>query len=348
MNRDIKFMNRCIELAASGLGFTAPNPLVGCVITHENEIIGEGYHHKFGKPHAEVNAINSVKTKKLLKNSTLYVTLEPCSHFGKTPPCADLIVKMGIPRVIIASKDPFRQVAGKGIEILKNAGVEVETGILKDEYEWLNRRYFTFYKKQRPYVILKWAQSSDGFIDIKRTADTPKIIWITNETCRTLVHKWRSEEQAILIGTETVLNDNPELTVRRWNGKNPLRIVIDRNLTLLKKLKVFNDKAQTLVFTETDKSSIQNNIEYRTILFDDMLLKNILKELYKRNIQSIIIEGGAYTLNSFIRKNLWDEARVFTGDVVFSKGLHAPKMYITAHSTEMIFKNKMDIYYNIL
>jgi len=163
-----------------------------------------------------------------------------------------------------------------------------------------------------------------------------------------LVHKWRSEEQAILIGTETVLNDNPELTVRRWNGKNPLRIVIDRNLTLLKKLKVFNDKAQTLVFTETDKSSIQNNIEYRTILFDDMLLKNILKELYKRNIQSIIIEGGAYTLNSFIRKNLWDEARVFTGDVVFSKGLHAPKMYITAHSTEMIFKNKMDIYYNIL
>jgi len=348
MNRDIKFMNRCIELAASGLGFTAPNPLVGCVITHENEIIGEGYHHKFGKPHAEVNAINSVKTKKLLKNSTLYVTLEPCSHFGKTPPCADLIVKMGIPRVIIASKDPFRQVAGKGIEILKNAGVEVETGILKDEYEWLNRRYFTFYKKQRPYVILKWAQSSDGFIDIKRTADTPKITWITNETCRTLVHKWRSEEQAILIGTETVLNDNPELTVRRWNGKNPLRIVIDRNLTLLKKLKVFNDKAQTLVFTETDKSSIQNNIEYRTILFDDMLLKNILKELYKRNIQSIIFEGGAYTLNSFIRKNLWDEARVFTGDVVFSKGLHAPKMYITAHSTEMIFKNKMDIYYNIL
>ena len=160
MNRDIKFMNRCIELAASGLGFTAPNPLVGCVITHENEIIGEGYHHKFGKPHAEVNAINSVKTKKLLKNSTLYVTLEPCSHFGKTPPCADLIVKMGIPRVIIASKDPFRQVAGKGIEILKNAGVEVETGILKDEYEWLNRRYFTFYKKQRPYVILKSEISS--------------------------------------------------------------------------------------------------------------------------------------------------------------------------------------------
>jgi diaminohydroxyphosphoribosylaminopyrimidine deaminase/5-amino-6-(5-phosphoribosylamino)uracil reductase len=348
MNIDQKFMQRCIELAEMGLGYTAPNPLVGCVIVHENKIIGEGFHQKFGGPHAEVNAINSVKNKELLKNSTLYVTLEPCSHFGKTPPCANLIVKMGIPRVVIASKDPFPKVAGKGIEILKNTGIDVKTGVLKEKYEFVNRRFFTFFKKHRPYIILKWAQTKDGFIDVERIDDNPKITWITNEACRTLVHKWRSEEQAILIGTNTAINDNPELTVRSWKGKNPLRIVIDKNNCLPKTLKIFNDKAQTLIITEKyqEKKSI-TNIETFIIPFNENIIEDILNELYNRNIQSLIIEGGAKTLYAFICKNLWDEARVFTGDVTFGKGLPAPVINKEPMSYEMILESKLEVYKNI-
>lgn len=341
-------MQRCIELAEMGLGNTAPNPLVGCVIVHEHKIIGEGFHQQFGGPHAEVNAINSVKNKELLKNSTLYVTLEPCSHYGKTPPCADLIVKMGIPRVVISAEDPFPKVAGKGIEILKNAGINVQTGVLKEEYEFVNRRFFTFLKKQRPYIILKWAQTKDGFIDVERTDEKPKITWITNDTCRTLVHKWRSEEQAILIGTNTAINDNPELTVRSWTGKNPLRIVIDQNNILSKNLKVFNNKAQTLIITEniqTNKS--EKNIENVRMSFNENLVESILNELYKRNIQSVIIEGGAQTLNTFICKNIWDEARVFTGDITFGKGLSAPILNKEPISTEMILESKLQVYKNI-
>ncbi len=341
-------MKRCIELAEMGLGQTAPNPLVGCVIIHENKIIGEGFHQQFGEAHAEVNAINSIKNKELLNNSTLYVTLEPCSHFGKTPPCADLIVKSGIPRVVIASQDPFPKVAGKGIEILKNAGIDVQVGVLQKEYEFVNRRFFTFFKKQRPYIILKWAQTKDGFIDVERTDDSPKITWITNETCRTLVHKWRSEEQAILIGTNTAINDNPELTVRSWEGKNPLRIVIDQNNCLPKNLNVFNEKAHTLIITEkSPEIKHTNNIELVTIAFSENLIEDILNELYKRNVQSVIIEGGAQTLNTFINKNIWDEARVFTGDITFGKGLAAPIINKEPISSEMILESKLEIYKKI-
>ncbi len=320
-------MFRCIELAKLGLGNTSPNPIVGCVITHNNKVIGEGYHQKCGEAHAEVNAINAVKNKELLKNSTLYVTLEPCSHFGKTPPCADLIVKTGIPRVIISCNDPNPQVSGKGINMLRNAGIEVKTGILKDEYEWENRRFFTFHNKKRPYIILKWAKTKDGFIDVKRNNNVPNINWITNETCRTLVHKWRTEEQAILIGTKTAINDNPELTARCYNGKNPLRIVIDRNLSLPLNLKVFNKNAETIIITEiTNYSNTVDNIKYCSLNFAQNFEENLLNELYKLNIQSVIIEGGLFTLNSFINKNLWDEARIFTGNIKFEKGLKAPKI----------------------
>lgn len=348
MNYDQKFMFRCIELAELGLGNTSPNPIVGCVITHNNKIIGEGYHQKYGEAHAEVNAINSVKNKKLLKDSTLYVTLEPCSHFGKTPPCADLIVKTGIPRVVISCNDPNSQVSGKGIEILKKAGIDVKTGILKNEYEWLNRRFFTFHNKKRPYIILKWAKTKDGFIDVIRNNKSPNINWITNETCRTLVHKWRTEEQAILIGTKTAINDNPELTARSYFGKNPLRVVIDRNLSLPLNLKVFNKNAKTLIITEkTNYPNLDNHISFCTINFDNYFEENLLNELYKLNIQSVIIEGGLFTLNSFINKKLWDDARIFTGNIKFEKGLPAPKIDGKILSSEKILDCKLEVLKNI-
>ncbi|OFX37179.1 MAG: riboflavin biosynthesis protein RibD [Bacteroidetes bacterium GWA2_32_17] len=347
MNFDQIFMYRCIELAKSGLGNTSPNPIVGCVITYNNKIIGEGYHQKYGEAHAEVNAINSVKDKELLKKSILYVTLEPCSHFGKTPPCTDLIVKMKIPRVVISCSDPNPQVSGKGIKILQKAGIEVKTGILKDLYEWENRRFFTFHNKKRSYIILKWAKTKDGFIDVIRNNNVPNINRITNETCKTLVHKWRTEEQAILIGTKTAINDNPELTVRNYNGKNPLRIVIDKDLTLPQTLKVFNKKADTLIITEKNKfPKTDEHIKFCALNFDKYFEENLLNELYKLNIQSIIIEGGLFTLNSFINKNLWDEARVFTGNKKFEKGLKAPVIKGKLLSKEKILDCGLEVLKN--
>lgn len=341
-------MHRCIELAKSGLGNTSPNPIVGCVITHNNKIIGEGYHQKFGEAHAEVNAINAVKNKELLKDSILYVTLEPCSHFGKTPPCTDLIVKMKIPKVVISCKDSNPQVSNKGIEILKNSGVKVKTGVLKNEYEWANRRFFTFHNKKRPYIILKWAKTKDGFIDVIRNNNVPNINWITNETCKTLVHKWRTEEQAILIGTKTAINDNPELTARCYNGKNPLRIIIDRNLILSLNLKVFNNNAKTLIITEKTNypKNINENITYCSLNFDNNFEENLLSELYKLNLQSVIIEGGLFTLNSFINKNLWDEARIFTGNIKFEKGLVAPEIKGKLLSKEKILDCGLEVFTN--
>jgi len=339
-------MSRCLELSEKGLGTVAPNPLVGCVIVHENKIIGEGYHQCFGGPHAEVNAINSIKDKKLLENSTLYVTLEPCSHFGKTPPCADLIIRNKIPRVVIASSDPNPLVSGKGVEKLKAAGIIVETGISEKEYEWINRRFFTFFHKQRPYIILKWAQTKDGFIDIDRTDESPKITWITNEASRILVHKWRTEEQAILIGTKTAMNDNPTLTSRFWKGKNPLRVVLDRNLTLSKNLNVFNKEASTLVFTSSQKFSNSEHINFSLIDFGKNLIPDILHELYSRKIQSVIVEGGAKTLKSFIDADLWDEVRVFTGDITFKKGIKAPEISGKKYSNQNIGTSKLNILLN--
>ncbi len=325
-----KYMLRCIELARNGLGNTAPNPMVGSVIVHDGNIIGEGYHRKAGESHAEVNAINSVQDKELLKESTLYVNLEPCSHYGKTPPCANLIASLGIPRVVIGSIDTAAHVSGKGIEILKNAGCDVIVGVLGDVCRELNKRFFTFHEKQRPYIILKWAQTKDGFIDIERTEDSPlQPTWITNEYAKALVHKWRAEEQAILVGTNTAIQDNPSLTTRHWYGKNPLRIVLDENLILPDGLKLFDQNASTVIIADAKVKSLRkrklpDNIGIEFVDYSSDFYTQLFKVLLNLDVQSLIIEGGEKVLTSFIQNNLWDEARIFTGNKVFNKGVKAP------------------------
>ena len=299
-----KYIKRCIEIAKNGLGTTRPNPMVGSVIVYNQNIIGEGFTSKYGGNHAEVNAIHSVKNKALLKQATLYVTLEPCSHYGKTPPCSDLIVEHNIPNVVIGCIDDNPEVAGKGIKKLMDAGCNVTVGILENECKTLHKRFFTFHNKKRPYIILKWAETNDGFI-APETKKELKPVWITNELSRQLVHKWRGEEQAVLVGTNTVLQDNPSLTVRDWTGENPIRVVLDKKGTLHKRYLVFNNDAQTIVI-------------------QDITIDNIFIVLYKNNISSIIIEGGLKTLQSFIDKNKWDEARVFSGNCTFEKGVKAP------------------------
>lgn len=316
------FMQRCLDLALLGIGDVAPNPMVGCVIVHNGTIIGEGYHEKYGQAHAEVNAIRSVKNPELLKESTLYVSLEPCAHFGKTPPCSDLIIEKQIPRVVIGTVDPFAEVAGKGIEKMRKAGIEVEVGLLEKKCRTLNRRFFTFHEKKRPFIILKWAQTLDGFIDTDRT-ETVHPTWITNSLAKRLVHKQRSEEAAILIGTNTAQYDNPALTVREWSGNQPVRMVIDRIGRLDQGLHVFDRKSSTWVFTSIEKSSAEN-LEYIRLNFDQNILPQMLNELYRRNILSVIVEGGSKLLNSFIELNLWDEAYVYTGNQFFGKGVAAP------------------------
>jgi diaminohydroxyphosphoribosylaminopyrimidine deaminase / 5-amino-6-(5-phosphoribosylamino)uracil reductase len=325
-NQDDKiYMQRCIDLAMLGIGEAAPNPMVGSVIMHNGKIIGEGYHKKCGKPHAEANAINSVKDQSLLKESTIYVNLEPCAHFGKTPPCANLIVEKKIPRVVLGCIDSFAKVAGKGIAILKNAGCTVDVGILETECIDLNRRFFTFHEKKRPYIILKWAQTLDGFIDVERKpGEAIESYWITNQLAKMLVHKWRTEESAFMVGANTVLNDNPQLTSREWSGKNPIRIVPDKDLSLPNTLQIFNNEAPTIVFNQL-KDEKKGNIQFAKVDFDKSLNINIMKRLHELEIQSVVIEGGRKLLQSFINENLWDEARVFTGNRYFKKGTQAPK-----------------------
>lgn len=316
-------MLRCLELAKNGLGTVAPNPMVGSVIVYEGKIIGEGYHQHYGEAHAEVNAINAVKNKAFLPESTLYVNLEPCAHFGKTPPCADLIIKNNIKKVVIGCMDTYSEVAGKGIERLKNAGIEVVVGVLEKESLKLNKRFFTFHNKKRPYIILKWAETKDGFVDIDRTNKQQTENWITSPLSKKLVHKWRSEEAAIMVGTNTALNDNPQLNVREWTGKNPIRIVLDLKLRLPKELHLFDKTIPTLVFNY-QQEKLEDNLEYIKLNASKNIENQILEALYKRNIQSVIIEGGATLLQSFIDANLWDEARVFIGNKTFEKGLKAP------------------------
>ena len=316
------FMQRCLSLATLGMGDVAPNPMVGCVIVHDGIIIGEGFHEKFGQPHAEVNAIRSVRNPELLLYSTLYVSLEPCAHFGKTPPCSDLIIESRIPRVVIGTVDPFAQVAGKGIERMKNAGIEVDLGLLEAECRDLNRRFFTFHEKKRPYIILKWAQTLDGFIDTDHT-QIQHPTWITNALAKRLVHKQRSEESAILIGTNTAECDNPSLTVREWSGNQPIRLVIDRTGRLDARLNIFDQKAPTWVFTSIRKKEDEAR-KYITLDFDWEILPQLLSELYRRDILSVIVEGGAELLTSFLKMNLWDEAFVYTGNQFFGKGVAAP------------------------
>ena len=332
-------------MAKNGLGTTYPNPLVGCVIVFENTIIGEGWHKKSGEAHAEVIAIESVQNKELLSSSTLYVSLEPCSHFGKTPPCADLILKYKIPNVVIGTIDPNSKVAGKGIQKLKDSGVNVTFGILEKEGNELNKRFFTFHRKSRPYIILKWAESADGFISpINKSEQKP--VWISNEYSRQLVHKWRSEEQAILVGTQTIIDDNPSLTVRDWVGINPIRVVIDRENTIDSSYNVFDNQAKTIVFSNKEVTSNSDTIQYIKVDFDKNSTQAIVDKLFENNIQSIIIEGGRKTIQSFIDAHLWDEARVFIGGINLNEGTKAPKINNTIYSKSYLKKDTLLTYRN--
>ncbi|MBT8289719.1 MAG: bifunctional diaminohydroxyphosphoribosylaminopyrimidine deaminase/5-amino-6-(5-phosphoribosylamino)uracil reductase RibD [Muriicola sp.] len=324
-----KYILRCIELGKNGLGTTAPNPMVGCVILHDGKIIGEGFTSPFGGAHAEVNAINSVKNKNLLKKATLYVSLEPCSHFGKTPPCTDLILKCGIPRIVIGIQDPHSKVAGKGINTLKEKGREVIVPVLEEQCREHHKRFLTFHEKNRPYIILKWAESSDGYIAPKKSerAKNPEPYWISNRYSRQLVHQWRTEEQAILVGTNTVLEDNPKLNPRKWQGKSPLRVIIDRHLKIPENYNIYDQTADTLIFTHANVDLPERkHIEYQEIDFSENVPTQICDQLHQRNVQSVIIEGGAETLKSFIEDDVWDEARIFTGTSELGDGIKAPEI----------------------
>lgn len=307
------YIQRCIDIAKNGLGNTRPNPTVGCVIVYNDSIIGEGYTSPYGGNHAEVNAIASVTNKKLLKKATLYVTLEPCSHFGKTPPCSDLIIKHQIPNVVIGCIDDNPEVAGRGIKKLRNSGCHVTVGVLEETCKDHHKRFFTFHNKKRPYIILKWAETMDGFIAPKSKKEQ-KPVWISHESSRQLTHKWRAEEQAILVGFNTVIQDNPSLTTRDWDGKNPIRVIIDKEQELHKGMSVFNKDAKTIIITDTH------------VDFSKSIGRQICDFLYLEQITSIIIEGGRKTLQTFIDENLWDEARVFKGKINFKEGTEAPEI----------------------
>jgi len=340
-------MLRCIELGKNGLGTTYPNPMVGSVIIYEDSIIGEGFTSPYGGNHAEVNAIKSVADKSLLKEATLYVSLEPCSHYGKTPPCADLIVESKIPNVVIGCKDPHKKVAGKGIQKLQDAGCEVEVGILEEECRKHHKRFLTFHEKKRPYIILKWAESADGFIapDKNLREDNPEPFWITTKKSRQLVHKWRAEEHAILVGTNTVLEDNPKLNVRDWEGKSPIRIILDKDLKISNNSHVLDGSTPTMILTSLAQTS-KKNVEYIKVNFEKSIEEEIYRVLFEKNITSLIVEGGAQTLQSFIDSNLWDEARVFTGNITFDKGLKAPTFSGRKLSEEKITEDTLTIYCN--
>ena len=321
---DEKFMLRAIELARLGMGKVSPNPMVGCVIVHNGVIIGEGYHSQFGMAHAEVNAVSRVKDKELLKESTLYVTLEPCSHHGKTPPCSDLILLHQIPRVVVGTVDPYAEVAGRGIEKLRIGGCQVLQGYLEEKCVELNRRFFTFHQKRRPFIILKWAQTADGFIDIDRSQEHyGQPTWITNDLSRIAVHKMRTDESAILVGTNTAKKDNPSLTVRDWSGKLPLRLVMDKEMKLPAGLSLFDGGVPTVVYT-SHQIPDRPNLEFRQIDFNGEEINQILSDLHARGILSLIVEGGQKMLNSFISEGIWDETRMFVGKNTFHHGIKAP------------------------
>ena len=326
-----KYIKRCLQLAKNGLPSAMPNPSVGAVIVLDNKIIGEGFTSAYGGSHAEVNAINSVKDKSLLGKATLYVSLEPCSHFGKPPPCSDLIIEKKIPNIVVGMLDPNPVVAGKGIQKLIAAGRKVTVGILEEECYELNRRFFTFHNKKRPYIILKWAESQDGFI-APLTKNEQKPVWITNIYSRQLVHKWRSEERAILVGTQTAIDDNPQLNVRDWTGNNPIRIVLDQNNRISKENHIFDNQAKTIVLTKNE------------IDFNKNVANQIVFILYENNIQSVIIEGGRQTLQTFIDENLWDEARVFRGNIFMKEGVKSPNLVLDNSRTRSVLDDKLLIF----
>jgi len=317
-------MHRCLELAKLGIGKVSPNPMVGAILVHEDRIIGEGYHQFYGGAHAEPNCIASVKNEEthLITKSVMYVSLEPCAHFGKTPPCADLIIKSKIPKIIIGCRDPFKEVNGKGIEKLRSAGVEVELGLLENECRNLNKRFLTFHTLHRPYIILKWAQTANRKI-AKQGNDR---LFITNEFTNRLAHKWRTEESAVLVGTNTALMDDPELTTRLWVGKHPTRLVVDMDLKLPSSLKIFNDKARTIVFNKKIHEE-NNNILFYQVTEDVSIVHQIINALYQLNIQSVIVEGGSRLLQSFIDEKSWDEARIITNEeLIVDRGVPSPEL----------------------
>jgi len=341
------YMRRCLELAALGIGAVSPNPMVGAVIVYNNTIIGEGYHQKYGGPHAEVNAVNNVlkrfdNAQEILRQSTIYVSLEPCAHYGKTPPCADLIIKHRIPKVVVGCRDPFNQVDGKGIEKLQAAGIDVTVDVLEQECRHLNRRFFTRVQKHRPYIILKWAQTADGFF----APDDSSQFWITGIESRKLVHQWRGEEDAVLVGKKTAAIDNPQLNVRYGDGRNPKRVVIDRRLELDQNLHLFDNSVETLIFNEI-KTDVKGKNKFIALEdFDRYVPQYIMYQLYLQDIQSVIIEGGAHTLRTFIDADMWDEARVFTGKKLLEKGIFAPQTSGTKVDEQQSGEDLLTIWYN--
>lgn len=321
MTKDEKYIRRCIQLARNGMCNAAPNPMVGAVIVHNDRIIGEGYHARCGEGHAEVNAIRSVKDESLLQESTIYVSLEPCSHYGKTPPCADLIIRKGIPRVVVGCVDPFSLVSGRGIQKLKDAGIDVKVGVLEAECRQLIKRFVTFNTQQRPYITLKWAESADGFIDINREEGQPVVL--STPITSMYVHKQRAEHHAILVGRRTALLDNPSLTTRNWYGKNPVRLVIDKELTLPTSLKLFDGSAPTWIFTAQDKASTSQVIYFK-LDFSRSILPQILQKLYENKLQALLVEGGSQLLQSFIDEGLWDEIYTEHSAKVLENGVKEP------------------------
>lgn len=333
MNRDERYMKRCLELARKGAGRVAPNPMVGAVVVHEGRVIGSGYHRQYGGPHAEVHAIRSVQDTALLSESTIYVNLEPCSHHGKTPPCADLIIESGIRRVVIGQEDPNPLVAGNGIKKLEAAGIKVTSGILEEECRYLNRRFQTFHSLHRPYVVLKWAQSLDGFMDLERGAAAASgIHWISHPRTKKLVHKWRAEEAAILIGSRTLHNDNPSLTVRLCAGKHPHRVVLTARCSVSTEANIFNDGLPVELVMESGATpphglEVKDAVRLTASSADDpSLLHTALRSLHVQGFNSVLVEGGAETLKGFIEAGLWDEARVITAPIHLVKGLAAPRI----------------------
>lgn len=335
-----------MQLAAMAEGNTSPNPLVGAVVVHDGVIIGEGYHLRVGTPHAEAVALARVREHSLLHSSTLYVNLEPCSHHGRTPPCSDLIIQSGIRRVVTGTGDPDPKVAGNGIRRLREAGVEVITGVEEERCRWLNRRYFTWHEKKRPYVILKWARSADGFIDIIREKGTPRSpTWITGKAERVLVHRWRAAEDAIMAGGATIRADNPQLTVRDWSGENPVRVVVSKSGNIDREAAIFDRSAKSIIFTANRELSFPG-CEHIILRNGNGYVEEILKELYDRGVQSLFVEGGASVTGSFVRAGVWDEARRFTGTQLFKTGIAAPLPDLIAAKTIHFERSILEIAYH--
>lgn len=338
---DELYMARCIQIATNGLGNTYPNPFVGSVIVHQNQIIGEGFTSAYGGSHAEVNAINSVKNQNLLEDSTLFVSLEPCAHFGKTSPCCDLIIQKKIPRVVVGTLDPFAKVNGEGIKRMQANGIDVRVGILEQDCLELNRRFFTFHQKKRPYIILKWAETADAYFAPKSAEQK----WITNVYSKQLVHWWRTQEQAILVGKNTALIDNPQLNARLINKHSPIRLLIDQHLQIPNNFHLYNKTVKTIIFNAI-KEEIDDKIYFKQIDFNQNIIPQILKILYQENIQSVIVEGGVKTLNAFIEQNIWDEARILSSNEFWNDGIKSPEIKGSLLIQKTILNDKLRIIRN--